>query len=177
MFWFCWMWLVAVVGCCLVGCGHYEGFCWEQLYPKHVQTEVNKHQIVASCWFFYLHNFLTMQGHRNLKLSSVFRWTPYLWQCSICMILFMWPKVCASSLTCFAKLHVWLLLLKAFSCSLNRVAKRLPACPTYALLQSGQVSLYTAGSENFSGGGFWWQSSFLIVFVVWNAILSSVASL
>jgi len=24
--WFCWMWLVAVVGRCLVGCEHYEGF-------------------------------------------------------------------------------------------------------------------------------------------------------
>ena len=27
LFWFCWMWLVAVVGRCLVGCDHYEGFC------------------------------------------------------------------------------------------------------------------------------------------------------
>ena len=27
LLWFCWMWLVAVVGCCLVGCEHYEGFC------------------------------------------------------------------------------------------------------------------------------------------------------
>ena len=24
LFWFCWMWLVAVVGRCLVGCDHYE---------------------------------------------------------------------------------------------------------------------------------------------------------
>jgi len=24
---FCWMWLVAVVGCCLVGCEHCEGYC------------------------------------------------------------------------------------------------------------------------------------------------------
>ena len=27
LFWFCWMWLVAVVGRCLEGCEHYEGFC------------------------------------------------------------------------------------------------------------------------------------------------------
>jgi hypothetical protein len=27
VFWFCWMWLVAVVGRCLAGCEHYEGFC------------------------------------------------------------------------------------------------------------------------------------------------------
>jgi len=27
LFWFCWMWLVAVVGRCLAGCDQYEGFC------------------------------------------------------------------------------------------------------------------------------------------------------
>ena len=27
LFWFCWMWLVAVHGRCLAGCEHYEGFC------------------------------------------------------------------------------------------------------------------------------------------------------
>jgi hypothetical protein len=27
LFWFCWMWLVTVVGRCLVGCVHYDGFC------------------------------------------------------------------------------------------------------------------------------------------------------
>ena len=27
LFWFCWMWLVAVVVRCLAGCDHYEGFC------------------------------------------------------------------------------------------------------------------------------------------------------
>jgi len=27
LFWFCWMWLVAVVGRCGAGCDHYEGFC------------------------------------------------------------------------------------------------------------------------------------------------------
>jgi glycerol-3-phosphate acyltransferase PlsY len=35
LFWFCWMWLVAVVGHCVVGCEHCEGFC----------------SIVASYWF------------------------------------------------------------------------------------------------------------------------------
>ena len=28
LFWFCWMWLVAVVGRCLEGSEHYEGFCF-----------------------------------------------------------------------------------------------------------------------------------------------------
>ena len=27
--WFCWMWLVAVVGRCVVGCEHCEGYCPE----------------------------------------------------------------------------------------------------------------------------------------------------
>ena len=74
----------------------------------------------------------------------------------------------------FTKLDVWLLFLKAFSCSLYRVAKRLPDCPTYVLLQLGQVSLYTPNSENLSGVGFLWESGFPRVFVVRNAILSSV---
>ena len=30
LFCFCWMWLVAVVGRCLAGCEHYEGFCWTE---------------------------------------------------------------------------------------------------------------------------------------------------
>jgi hypothetical protein len=34
--------------------------------------------------------------------------------------------------------------------------KDFPVCPTYASLQSGRISLYTADSENLSGvGGFW----------------------
>jgi len=54
------------------------------------------------------------------------------------------------------------------------MAKRLPVCLTYALLESGQVSLYTPNSENLSGVGFLWESRFPLVFVVRNAILSSV---
>jgi len=44
---------------------------------------------------------------------------------------------------CLAKFDVWLFVLKAFLCSLNLTAKLLPVFPTYALLQSGHVSLYT----------------------------------
>jgi len=32
LFWFCWLWLVPVVGRCLAGCGHYEGFCSTELH-------------------------------------------------------------------------------------------------------------------------------------------------
>ena len=33
-FWFCWMWLVAVVGRCLEGCDHYESFCSTEVEQK-----------------------------------------------------------------------------------------------------------------------------------------------
>ena len=56
LFWFCWMWLVAVVERCLVGCEHCVN---------------NKHLIVASCWFFSLHTLFTMHGHRNLKRQKI----------------------------------------------------------------------------------------------------------
>ena len=31
--WFCWMWLVAVVGRCVVGCEHCEGYCSQCSHP------------------------------------------------------------------------------------------------------------------------------------------------
>jgi len=34
LFWFCWMCLVAVVGRCLAGCDHYEGFCSTEQKPS-----------------------------------------------------------------------------------------------------------------------------------------------
>ena len=88
------------------------------------------------------------------------------------MILFIGPKELASSFRCFAKLDVWLLFLNAFSCSLNRVTNRLPVCPTYALLQSGQVNLYIPDSEYLSGLGFLWDNRLPMVFVVRNVILT-----
>jgi len=57
LFWFCWMWLVAVVGRCVVGqhtkCSNRAFVLLKMgiMMPKHVETEVNnKHLIVASCW-------------------------------------------------------------------------------------------------------------------------------
>ena len=38
LFWFCWMWLVAVVGRCLVRCEHYEGFCSTSVTTTHYYT-------------------------------------------------------------------------------------------------------------------------------------------
>ena len=37
LFWFCWMWLVAVVGHCVVGCQYCEGFC-STLLNRRVST-------------------------------------------------------------------------------------------------------------------------------------------
>jgi len=88
LLWFCWMWLVAVVGRCpTTATNHIQQnqrstpyavtrslFSWRWAYwcPKHVETEVdNKHLIVTSCWFFLsLHTLLTMHGHRSLKLEN-----------------------------------------------------------------------------------------------------------
>jgi hypothetical protein len=78
------------------------------------------------------------------NLSIVFRWAPFLWQCTICMVLFMGPNEWASSNRYLVKLEVLLLLWKAVSCSLYRVENRLPVCPTYVLWQSEQISLYNS---------------------------------
>jgi len=67
---------------------------------------------------------------------------------------------------CLAKLELLELCLKAVSCSLKCVANRLLVCPTNALWQSGQVSLYTPNRENLSGAGCLWESRLPMVFVV-----------
>jgi glycerol-3-phosphate acyltransferase PlsY len=37
LFWFCWMWLVAVVGRCVVRCEHCQGFCSNNnLHSVHI---------------------------------------------------------------------------------------------------------------------------------------------
>jgi hypothetical protein len=46
VFWFCWMWLVAVVGRCLAGCEYYEGFCSVEQYShpaRHRPTTATNH--------------------------------------------------------------------------------------------------------------------------------------
>ena len=64
--------------------------------------------------------------------------------------------------------------MNAFSCSLNRVTNGLPVCPTYALLQSGQVNLCIPDSEYLSGLVFLWDSRLPMLFVVRDAIFSCV---
>ena len=55
--WFCWMWLVAVVGRCVVGCEYstVHGLCCPE--DGHNDDRNMLRQIVASCWFsLSLHN-------------------------------------------------------------------------------------------------------------------------
>ena len=91
--WFCWMWLIAVVGRCLVGYNaaphnRYQPHPTEPaqhttcsntrlvllkvgiMMPETCWESIdNKHLTFESCSFsLSLHNLLTMHGHRNLKL-------------------------------------------------------------------------------------------------------------
>ena len=44
LFWFCWMWLVAVVGRCLVGCEHVSGI----IMPIFMRTKAQLLRLVYS---------------------------------------------------------------------------------------------------------------------------------
>ena len=56
LFWFCWMWLVAVVGRCVVGCDHCESFC--------------STLIVTSCWsFLFIHFSESVCSNRPYKYA------------------------------------------------------------------------------------------------------------
>ena len=41
--WFCWMWLVAVVGRCVVGCEHHGGYCLTQCYNAAPHNRYQPH--------------------------------------------------------------------------------------------------------------------------------------
>jgi hypothetical protein len=88
----------------------------------------------------------------------------------LCMV----PKECDSSFRCFAKLDERLLFRKACLCSLYRILKLLPVCPTYAFWHSGHASLYTPDNTNLSGDGLSCVSSLPMVLFVRTAILRSV---
>jgi len=59
-------------------------------------------------------------------------------------------------------------------CSLNRTAKLLPVCPTYAFLQSRHVSLYTPDLVYLSVVWYLCVRVLWIVFMVRNAIFRLV---
>jgi len=77
LFWFCWMWLVAVVGRCVVGCERYEGFC-STPKPKVHQPCYNFIISARRIWTTYLHwwrntNSLKSLLHIAIK-RQVFVW-------------------------------------------------------------------------------------------------------
>jgi hypothetical protein len=108
------------------------------------------------------------------KIFQLFSGGIFMWYCNICMMLSMVPKECAYSLRCCADVDMWLLLRNASLWSLYRIVKDFPVCPTYASLQSGRISLYTADSENLSGMGFFFgMRRFLKMLLVRKVILIS----
>ena len=69
---------------------------------------------------------------------------------------------------------MWLLVLNAYLCSLNLIAKLRPLCPTYTLLQSGHINLYAPERAYLLGVWCWGISSLWIVLVVSQATFRSV---
>jgi len=48
LLWFCWMWLVAVVGRCFVGCEHYEGFCSTETFITQSSAPDDGHMVARN---------------------------------------------------------------------------------------------------------------------------------
>jgi len=71
----------------------------------------------------------------------------------------------------FCKARCVAIFSKACLCSLYRILKLLPVCLTYAFLHSVLVSLYTADTENLSGGSLFGVRRFPMVLFVRKAIL------
>ena len=92
--------------------------------------------------------------------------------CNIFMVLWMGPKECVCSVRCSANLEELLAVLNAFLCDWNHAAKLQPVFPTYALLQSGRVSLYTP--DRMSEVCCLCINNFCMLMLVRNAIFMSV---
>jgi len=57
LFWFWWMWLVAVDGRCLAGCDHYEGFCSKCFGHHYAHLQENKDPVTefgVLFWFCWM---------------------------------------------------------------------------------------------------------------------------
>ena len=80
---------------------------------------------------------------------------------------------CAWFVKFLAKFEVWLAVLNAFLCSRNLVVTFRSVCPTYALPQSEQVSLYTPDLEYGSVFCCLRVKRFCMLLSVWKAIFMS----
>jgi len=75
---FLWRWVFKTLSKITLGCIVWPSFKWLFL--------------AASMWMW--------------NLSSIFRWVPFLWRCSICIMLCKCQKEWASMSRCFAKLEL-----------------------------------------------------------------------
>ena len=84
----------------------------------------------------------------------------------------MGPKECVCSIRCLAKLEFWLFVLNVALFSLNLAKNFPPVCPTYVLLQSGQVSLYTPDGVYLSA---LFVNCLLCMSIFWMELLVRIA--
>jgi hypothetical protein len=68
--WFCWMWLVSVLGSCVVGCEHCSIMIeWRQIHGENLQCELFKRR---KSTFQILASFLVLwEIFRNLKFRKI----------------------------------------------------------------------------------------------------------
>ena len=60
--WLCWMWLVAVVGSCVVGCEHCEDYCSQCSHPTTApHNRYQPHPAIGYCSNSNLHSARTLQ--------------------------------------------------------------------------------------------------------------------
>jgi hypothetical protein len=71
--WFCWLWLVAVVGRCLAGCEHYEGFC-------STEEATIRCLLLTSVSTCFGHHYDYLQENKDrVTAYGVLRWFCWLW--------------------------------------------------------------------------------------------------
>jgi len=76
------------------------------------------------------------------------------------------------SIRCLVKFEFWLFVLNAALCLLKLAKNFLLVCPTYALLQLGQVSLYTPDCMYLS---VLFVNYSLCISIFWMELLVSIA--
>jgi hypothetical protein len=113
-----------------------RAMCWSvQVSIAAAGEEVERFMVVGSLWGCGRFGIMIWGSFRWLfpansvwiwNLSIVFKWAPFLWQCIIYMKLFMGPNEWDSSIRCFEKVDVLLLLWKAVlsSCIMWRTVCR-----------------------------------------------------
>ena len=106
-----------VLGLSCAGELGWYGFLWRRIFKR-----VSK--IALGCIVWPSFKWLSLAASMWMwNLSSIFRWAPFLWWCSICIMSCMCPKEWASMSRCFVKLELWLWLLKALlQCKGNEIS-------------------------------------------------------